>query len=153
MKLLKLHSCKFYNNKYMIASTQITKTEIFPFIWYHILWHNSWLSWRLNCFYAWVANISDLSRNSRNLKASWNIFLYLYFIFFIFLDKRLPGLKIWSSSSLSLQLNLQNLKPVPRAIPLIMRRDAGAEVDRSRDLRSFLLRKWTYIALYKIFPL
>ena len=75
VKLLKLQWCKFYNNKYMIASTQITKTEIFPFIWCHILWHNSWLCWRLNCFYAWVANISDLSRNSRNLKASWNIFL------------------------------------------------------------------------------
>ena len=81
VKLLKLQWCKFYNNKYMIASTQITKTEIFPFIWCHILWHNSWLCWRLNCFYAW------------------------------------------------------------------------AEVDRSRDLRSFLLWKWTYIALYKIFPL
>ena len=26
---LKLQSCKLYNNKYMIASTQITKTEIF----------------------------------------------------------------------------------------------------------------------------
>ena len=26
---LKLQSCKLYNNKHMIASTQITKTEIF----------------------------------------------------------------------------------------------------------------------------
>ena len=50
VKLLKLYSCKFYNNKYMIASTQIKKTEIFPFIWYHILWHNSWLCWRLKLF-------------------------------------------------------------------------------------------------------
>ena len=29
---LKVQSCKSYNNKYMIASTQITKTEIFAFI-------------------------------------------------------------------------------------------------------------------------
>ena len=29
---LKLQSCKLYNNKYMIASTQITKSEIFAFI-------------------------------------------------------------------------------------------------------------------------
>ena len=30
--MLKVHSCKLYNNKYMIASTQITNTEIFAFI-------------------------------------------------------------------------------------------------------------------------
>ena len=30
--LLKVHSCKFCNNKYMIASTRITNTEIFTFI-------------------------------------------------------------------------------------------------------------------------
>ena len=29
---LKLQSCKFYNNKYTIVSTQITNTEIFTFI-------------------------------------------------------------------------------------------------------------------------
>ena len=29
---LKVQSCKLYNNKYMIASTQATKTEIFAFI-------------------------------------------------------------------------------------------------------------------------
>ena len=29
---LKVQSCKLYNNKYMIASTQITNTEIFAFI-------------------------------------------------------------------------------------------------------------------------
>ena len=29
---LKVQSCKLYNNKYMIASTQITNTEIFTFI-------------------------------------------------------------------------------------------------------------------------
>ena len=29
---LKVQSCKLYNNKYMIASTQITNSEIFPFI-------------------------------------------------------------------------------------------------------------------------
>ena len=29
---LKVLSCKLYNNKYMIASTQITNTEIFAFI-------------------------------------------------------------------------------------------------------------------------
>ena len=29
---LKVQSCKLYNNKYMIASTQITNTEIFVFI-------------------------------------------------------------------------------------------------------------------------
>ena len=29
---LKVRSCKLYNNKYMIASTQITNTEIFAFI-------------------------------------------------------------------------------------------------------------------------
>ena len=29
---LKVQSCKFYNNKYMIASTKITNTEIFAFI-------------------------------------------------------------------------------------------------------------------------
>ena len=28
---LKVHSCKLYNNKYMIASTQITNTKIFAF--------------------------------------------------------------------------------------------------------------------------
>ena len=28
----KVRSCKLYNNKYMIASTQITKTEIFAFV-------------------------------------------------------------------------------------------------------------------------
>ena len=28
---LKVHSCKFYNNKYMIASTRIRNTEIFAF--------------------------------------------------------------------------------------------------------------------------
>ena len=30
--LLKVQSCKSHNNKYMIASTQITNTEIFAFI-------------------------------------------------------------------------------------------------------------------------
>ena len=30
--LLKVPSCKLYNNKYMIAPTQITNTEIFAFI-------------------------------------------------------------------------------------------------------------------------
>ena len=30
-KVLKLHSCKLYNNKYMIASAQIKNTEIFAF--------------------------------------------------------------------------------------------------------------------------
>ena len=29
---LKLQSCKLYNNKYMIALTQITNTEIFAFV-------------------------------------------------------------------------------------------------------------------------
>ena len=29
---LKVHPCKLYNNKYMIASAQITNTEIFAFI-------------------------------------------------------------------------------------------------------------------------
>ena len=29
---LKVQSCKLYNNKYMIASTQITSTEILAFI-------------------------------------------------------------------------------------------------------------------------
>ena len=29
---LKVQSCKLYNNKYVIASTQITNTEIFAFI-------------------------------------------------------------------------------------------------------------------------
>ena len=29
---LKVQSCKLYNNKYMIASTQITNIEIFAFI-------------------------------------------------------------------------------------------------------------------------
>ena len=29
---LKVHSCKLYNNKYMIASAQITNTEIFAYI-------------------------------------------------------------------------------------------------------------------------
>ena len=29
---LKVQSCKSYNNKYMVASTQITNNEIFPFI-------------------------------------------------------------------------------------------------------------------------
>ena len=31
-KYLKVQSCKLYNSKYMIASTQITNTEIFAFI-------------------------------------------------------------------------------------------------------------------------
>ena len=31
-KILKVQSCKLYNNKYRIASTQITNTEIFAFI-------------------------------------------------------------------------------------------------------------------------
>ena len=30
--LLKVQACKLYDNKYMIASTQITNTEIFAFI-------------------------------------------------------------------------------------------------------------------------
>ena len=30
--MLKVQSCKLYNNKYMIASTQIRDTEIFAFI-------------------------------------------------------------------------------------------------------------------------
>ena len=29
---LKVHSCSFYNNKYMVASTQITNTEKFAFL-------------------------------------------------------------------------------------------------------------------------
>ena len=29
---LKVQSCKLYNNKYIIVSTQITKTEVFTFI-------------------------------------------------------------------------------------------------------------------------
>ena len=32
MTELKAQSCKLYSNKYMIASTQITNTEIFAFI-------------------------------------------------------------------------------------------------------------------------
>ena len=32
LKLLKVQSCKLYNNKYMIASTQITNTEILALI-------------------------------------------------------------------------------------------------------------------------
>ena len=32
IQYLKVQSCKLYNNKYMIASTQITDTEIFAFI-------------------------------------------------------------------------------------------------------------------------
>ena len=32
MQNLKVQSCKLYNSKYMIASTQITNTEIFAFI-------------------------------------------------------------------------------------------------------------------------
>ena len=32
MFILEVQSCKLYNNKYMIASTQITNTEIFAFI-------------------------------------------------------------------------------------------------------------------------
>ena len=35
--LLKIQSCKLYNNNYMIASTQITNTEIFAFIAFLIL--------------------------------------------------------------------------------------------------------------------
>ena len=31
-RYLKVQSCKLYNNKYMISSTQITNTEIFAFI-------------------------------------------------------------------------------------------------------------------------
>ena len=31
-KNLKIQSCNLYDNKYMIASTQITNTEIFAFI-------------------------------------------------------------------------------------------------------------------------
>ena len=31
MLILKVHLCKSYNNKYMIASTQVTNTEIFAF--------------------------------------------------------------------------------------------------------------------------
>ena len=30
--MLKVQSCKLYNNKYIIHSTQITNTEIFAFI-------------------------------------------------------------------------------------------------------------------------
>ena len=30
--ILKVQSCKFYNNEYMIASTQIANTEVFAFI-------------------------------------------------------------------------------------------------------------------------
>ena len=32
LKYLKVQSCKLYNNKYMIASTQLANTEIFAFI-------------------------------------------------------------------------------------------------------------------------
>ena len=32
MKTLKVQSCKFYDNQYIIASTQITNTEIVTFI-------------------------------------------------------------------------------------------------------------------------
>ena len=31
--LLKVQSCKLYNNKYMIASTRITNIEVFAFIY------------------------------------------------------------------------------------------------------------------------
>ena len=31
MLILNVHLCKSYNNKYMIASTQVTNTEIFAF--------------------------------------------------------------------------------------------------------------------------
>ena len=31
-QMAKVQSCKLYNNKYMIASTQITNTEIFAFV-------------------------------------------------------------------------------------------------------------------------
>ena len=31
-RVLKVQSCRLYSNKFMIASTQITKTEIFAFI-------------------------------------------------------------------------------------------------------------------------
>ena len=32
MWIIAVHSCELYNNKYMIASAQITGTEFFPFI-------------------------------------------------------------------------------------------------------------------------
>ena len=32
VSFLKVQSCKLYNNKYIIASTQITNTEVFTFI-------------------------------------------------------------------------------------------------------------------------
>ena len=32
LNVLRIHSCKLYNNNYMIASTQITNAEIFAFI-------------------------------------------------------------------------------------------------------------------------
>ena len=32
MTILKGRSCKLYNSKYMVASTQITNTEIFPLL-------------------------------------------------------------------------------------------------------------------------
>ena len=32
LRELKVQSCKLYKNKYMIASTQITNTEIFAFV-------------------------------------------------------------------------------------------------------------------------
>ena len=32
IKYLKVQSCELHNNKYMIASTQVTDTEIFVFI-------------------------------------------------------------------------------------------------------------------------
>ena len=32
LSLLKVRSCKLYNNKYMIASTEITNVEIFAFV-------------------------------------------------------------------------------------------------------------------------
>ena len=31
MLILKVHLCKSYNNKYMIASTQVTNNEVFAF--------------------------------------------------------------------------------------------------------------------------
>ena len=36
---LKVHLCKLYNNKYMIASAQITNTEIFAYIAVLVLSH------------------------------------------------------------------------------------------------------------------
>ena len=80
---VKVQSCKFYNNKYMIASTKITNTDVFAFIAclvFKLLSHKVLFIKRKdnrNCYFFKKQQISRV--NYFKIISSWNAKVSRYF--------------------------------------------------------------------------